>query len=261
MSETSEKEVDTQSGEPITDYRWKRRDGVLQQVELSVLYHRKRERFFELADRCAKGIAVVFSSAAVVKAAGDGWWFQTAMAFVAVTSAISLVGSFSHRARKHADLANQFGVLGAQLIEHGELLRDDQPLDVCEAKIRLLEATEPASPRRPCGDLSERASAGAQRVGFDRAHSVVETRVRARYQFFDGSTYEVCPPRQCPIANLNLRGNVLALPPSLRGVASSFLRHRRIVDSMLKVPPPVADETSMACSVSEAYFFAVNTDR
>jgi len=129
----------------VDKYRWERRHALLYRVELSVLYHRKRERLFDTVDRTAKVLALVAASAALTRLTGDGRGYMGAAALVAATSAVSLVFSLSERARRHAELAKSFAELGADLTGKGELRFTDDDLDRMDAKIRLLEAAEPAT--------------------------------------------------------------------------------------------------------------------
>ena len=121
-----------------------RRHRLMYEIELSMLYHRKRERVFELCDRGAKAIAVIAGSAVFARVIGDYAlpWFAAA---VALTSALSLVFALSERARRHAEFAIQFGELGAEFARKGTASYTDDDLSVCDSKIRLLEAKEPAS--------------------------------------------------------------------------------------------------------------------
>jgi len=131
---------------------WKRRHELLYEIDLSMLYHRKRERIFDSMDRLGKAVAVVGGSAAVAKflesgsdAGGSSGLLMTLAALIAITSALSLVFGFSERARRHAELAKAFGEVGTQLARAGQTRFDERDLDQCEVKIRSLEATEPAS--------------------------------------------------------------------------------------------------------------------
>ena len=123
---------------------WDYRHRLLYEIELSVLYHRKRERVFDTADRGGKAVAVIVGSAVFANVVGLPTlpWFAAA---VALTSTLSLVFAFSERGRRHAEFAIAFAEIGASLAAKGRTTFTDNDLNVCDSKIRLLEAKEPAS--------------------------------------------------------------------------------------------------------------------
>ena len=133
----------------VEPYLWDRRHRLLYEIELSTLYHRKRERWFDAWDRLGKAIALIASSAAFAKivgdAVGDSWIARSVAGLVAVTSALSLVFAFSEKARRHGEFAKSFCEIGAELAKKGERDFDEEDLSQCDSKIRLLEAQEPAS--------------------------------------------------------------------------------------------------------------------
>jgi hypothetical protein len=126
------------------DELWKRRHRVLYRIELSVLYHRKRERFLDTVDRLIKTVALIGGSAAIAKASDADTVVKVGVA-VALTSAASLVFAFSERARRHAEFARSFGELAANLLQKGEHNFAEEDLDDMDAKVRHLESTEPAT--------------------------------------------------------------------------------------------------------------------
>jgi NaMN:DMB phosphoribosyltransferase len=99
-------------------YQWGRRDAVLQRAQISALYHRKRERAFDLADRLSKAVAVIGASAAFA-AIGEPVFVKGMAAMIAITSALSLVFGFSERGRRHSDLAHRFCLLEADITQKG----------------------------------------------------------------------------------------------------------------------------------------------
>jgi len=130
------------------DYLWRRRHRVLRRVEISVCYHRKRERFFEFLDRGVKAIAIIGSSIAfadLLRVVGGGLALKICAATVAVTTTISLVFGFAERARQHSEIARAFLELEAQIVARGERSFDENDLDLWEARVRTLEASEPAA--------------------------------------------------------------------------------------------------------------------
>ena len=124
------------------DYQWSRRDAVLQRAQLSVLYHLKRERAFDLADRFSKAVAVIGGSAAFATVGGP-LTVRIAAATIAVTSALSLVFGFSERGRKHSELAQKFCLLEAAITQKGEHDFSESDVDHWCAEALRIEATEP----------------------------------------------------------------------------------------------------------------------
>lgn len=123
-------------------YCWNKRHDVLFRVELSALYHQKRERFFEACDKLAKAVAVIGGSAALAKIGGPDALIWVAAA-ITVTSTLSLVFGLSDRARRHGDLARNFRQLEAEIVARGERDFTESDLATWASRERLLETTEP----------------------------------------------------------------------------------------------------------------------
>ena len=112
----------------VDPYLWDRRHRLLYEIDLSTLYHRKRERWFDTWDRLSKAIALIAGTAAFSRAIGESWVTSAVAALVAVTSSLSLVLAFSEKARRHAEFARSFCELGAELAKKGE--RDFEETDL-----------------------------------------------------------------------------------------------------------------------------------
>lgn len=121
-----------------SDQDWNRRYEALYKCQLSALYHRKRERFFEASDKATKAIAVIGGSAAWAKL----WDVEWIAAMIAVTSTLALVLGLSERARRHAQLAARFVTLQAEIESAGVM--DETKADGFMARAVSLEAEEPA---------------------------------------------------------------------------------------------------------------------
>lgn len=124
------------------EYLWKRRHEILYRIELSALYHQKRERFFELCDKLAKAMAVIGGSAALANLGGASM-VKVAAAIITVTSTLSLVLGFSDRARRHAEFARSFRELEGEVVALGERDFAEPDLNAWMARTRALESTEP----------------------------------------------------------------------------------------------------------------------
>lgn len=117
---------------------------LLWHLQLSALYHLKRERFLDGADRAAKAVAVLGGAAAFSQWKTEptyGLWFTGA---VAVVSTLSLVYGFSTKARRHAELARDFKNLEGDLVSAGAGLTQ-ATIDQITGKMIKLESSEPAS--------------------------------------------------------------------------------------------------------------------
>ena len=132
------------SDELEADYLWSKRHAVLYRVELSGLYHQKRERFFDFCDRGAKVVSIVGGSAALYKVGTDEV-VAVAAAVITVVSALSLVLGFGEKARRHAELSRNFKQVQAEMLRVGEREYTEANVQDWEARVTLLEASEPAA--------------------------------------------------------------------------------------------------------------------
>jgi hypothetical protein len=94
----------------MNDHDWKSRHALLYRARLSVIYHRRRERMYELLDRIAKSFAVIGGSAVVFKVANDQIMLMFGLAML-VTSTLSLVFQCSSRATTHSALAKDWSAI------------------------------------------------------------------------------------------------------------------------------------------------------
>jgi hypothetical protein len=124
------------------DRLWEQRHNAIYKAELSALYHQKRERFFELCDKLTKAAAVIGGSATLWKI-GDPDVVLRIAGLITVTSAFSLVFSFSERSRRHAELAKTYRQVIAEIVAKGETSFSEQDANQWMAKLCGLEATEP----------------------------------------------------------------------------------------------------------------------
>lgn len=124
------------------DYLWNKRWALLYRVELSALYHQKRERFFEAADKGGKAVSILGGSAALGRVATPDALVWIAAA-ITLTSTLSLVFGFSDKARRHAELVRNFKQVEADLLKKGERDFCEADLTECASRIATLEASEP----------------------------------------------------------------------------------------------------------------------
>ncbi|MDO9053804.1 MAG: hypothetical protein Q8K43_10530 [Sulfurimicrobium sp.] len=124
------------------DYLWDKRHAVLQRIELSTLYHQKRERFFTVCDKLGNAAGVIGGSAALASLSNPDLLAWIALA-ITVVSSIALVFGFPDRARRHADLAKDFRQLESAIVGRGERDFTEQDVSAWDASTRMFESTEP----------------------------------------------------------------------------------------------------------------------
>lgn len=132
------------TAEEVTEYLWTKRHDALYRAELSTLYHRRRERFFDTSDKIAKAVAVLGGAASLSTLIGADS-IKWAAAMITVTSTISLVFGLSERARRHAELASSFKRLESKILSSGERDFTEADVNCWLSEVRSLEATEPAA--------------------------------------------------------------------------------------------------------------------
>lgn len=118
--------------------------GVLWNIRLSALYHLKRERFLDGADKASKAVSALGGAAAFSQLKANpelGLWV---VGFITLVSTLSLVYSTSSKARKHAELARDFRRLEADILGLGDAITAPE-IAKFEAKRVSLESSEPAS--------------------------------------------------------------------------------------------------------------------
>ena len=124
-------------------YRHDVRERVVERAEVSVLYHRARERFYDVLDRTTKVITLVAGSAAAFRILRDQGGLGAALV-TTIASALSLAFTYAERSRRHATLAQQFARLLADIAERGPRDFDERDLCSWDAAIRKVEVDEPA---------------------------------------------------------------------------------------------------------------------
>jgi hypothetical protein len=123
-------------------YLWGKRHETLYRVELSLMYHHRRERFFVLLDRTTKALAVIFGSAAFANLGGSEM-VRWSAAVITITSTLALVAGLTERAQRHAVLAGDYGRLAASIIGCGERGFTETDLNRWLGQQRSIEVGEP----------------------------------------------------------------------------------------------------------------------
>lgn len=112
-----------------------------QYLRMSILYHRRRQDFYEFWETVTKALALIFSSGAGLALLKDKPEVAAWLAF-AVTAAtlIALVAGTARKATLHASLARRWLDLEHDLIHCGDDVAQQREL---EGRISLLEQDEP----------------------------------------------------------------------------------------------------------------------
>lgn len=120
--------------------RW----SLLWNIRLSALYHLKRERFLDGADKASKAISALGGAAAFSQIKSNGEWGLYITGTIALISTLTLVYSTSAKARKHAELARDFRRLEADILAVGDEITSAQ-IAKFDSQCISLAASEPAS--------------------------------------------------------------------------------------------------------------------
>lgn len=117
---------------------------LLWNVRLSALYHLKRERFLDGADKLSKAVSALGGAAAFSQIKNNADFGLWVIGFITLVSTLSLVYGPTAKARKHAELARDFRRLESQILALGDDLTVAQ-IAKFESERVSLEASEPAS--------------------------------------------------------------------------------------------------------------------
>lgn len=129
--------ADAISGQPST---WH----LLWNIRLSALYHLKRERFLDGAEKASKAVSVLGGATAFsqIYSSGEGGLWVTGL--ITLVSTLTLVYSTASKAREHAELGRDFRRLESDILALGDSVT---VFDIAkfESKRVSLESSEPAS--------------------------------------------------------------------------------------------------------------------
>lgn len=113
----------------------------MERVNISVLYHRRREAFYASLDRKITTFTAAAATAAVSSVVIDGRWSTALSVVTAILAVVQVVYSFADKARNHGQLAGDFQRLLADGILLGQYWTREN-CDQLDAKTALLEAGE-----------------------------------------------------------------------------------------------------------------------
>lgn len=126
-----------------SDYAWGEWLYVTNRCDLSALYNRKRERFFVLCDRWSKVLALIASGAAFSSFLTCPEHKAIAAVIVSAVTLPSLLFSWSDKARIHAELAQKYLSLRAEITRVGKRAFTEENIDHWQAELFLIEKSEP----------------------------------------------------------------------------------------------------------------------
>jgi hypothetical protein len=134
---------ESQSDEAIR-YNWERRCTSVDRARLSALYHLKRERFFDAADKLSSAFTAVAATAAVGTLLKGKEAPELAVALLtAFLSLVPLVANPALKARHHGQLASEFRRILADFERVGQRWTEAQCNEFA-ARLLDLESSEPA---------------------------------------------------------------------------------------------------------------------
>jgi len=133
----------------ITDseytHNWVRRHECIYKLQLSVLYHRKRERYFDMLERLLQTLVTASASGGVallLAAQTDRSFALYFVAAAAVVSMFQLAYAPAARARQHAQLATDYQSLWSESIVLGEVW-SAQTCDTVQSKWLRIGTSSP----------------------------------------------------------------------------------------------------------------------
>lgn len=129
----------------LYDAAWKGRCAALNVALVTLRYHRRRQRFFDLLDKSTKAATVILGASLL------GQQMKTVLPLVA--SAISCLGlmalvfGYGDRKQAHKELAEQAALLAAKVEELPVAQLDDAAVRGWQAELSRLNAKEPPALR------------------------------------------------------------------------------------------------------------------
>lgn len=123
---------------------WADRCHLLRHLQVSVLYHRKRERFLDLCDKLVKAIAVIGASSAITPFVTGGG-LTAIQILIVVTSTFALVFDWSDRARRHSDFAVRYAQIERDVVAVGETSFATTDLNRWKGLLYDVQSGEPAA--------------------------------------------------------------------------------------------------------------------
>jgi hypothetical protein len=136
--------MDPSSGDALEKHCWHRRTQTIYHVRVSILYHLKRERFFDSIDKFTSATTALAATAAVGVILKKVETLDIAVsALTAALSLVPLVFNPADKSRTHREAAGEFRRLLAECEHLGEYWGEDH-CNRLAGRVVELEAAEPA---------------------------------------------------------------------------------------------------------------------
>jgi hypothetical protein len=117
-----------------------RRHELVYASKLGFLYHRKRERFFDLCDKVTKSLTVLLGASLLASYVKDA--APVVGAIVSAIGLLSLVFGYTDRKQRHKELAEAYAELLAKVEAAGDAV-PVETLNPWHAELHKLNAKEP----------------------------------------------------------------------------------------------------------------------
>jgi hypothetical protein len=125
----------------IDDNNWSRRHEVLYMAKLGFLYHRKRERFFDVCDKVTKSLTVVFGASLLAAE------FRTITPLIGLSvsaiSLLALVFGYTDKKQRHKELADAHMELQSKIEATGRTNFTEQDTNAWHSELAKLNIKEP----------------------------------------------------------------------------------------------------------------------
>lgn len=143
ISEIEHEPTDDEDDDVLHQWLLDTRKFITHRTQLSVLYHRKRERFYSLLDRWGKAGSLIAGTAAFSSLLVTADSKAIAGLMVALATMPGLVFGWNDKARIHAEFAQKFALIEAEVIADGWDNLTSKKFDLWLSKIITIESTEP----------------------------------------------------------------------------------------------------------------------
>lgn len=131
----------TPDGQSYHAWQWQRRFNALYTAQVSYLYHRRRQRFFDLADKWTKAATVLAGASMLSVLVKDH--LPLLGAAISGLGLLSLVFAYSDRKQSHRELAEAYADLVGLIERTGEHDFTSDDVNAWNARQQALNAKEP----------------------------------------------------------------------------------------------------------------------
>lgn len=125
----------------VFKHHWDARHELLFTAQVSYIYHRRRQRFFDLLDKGTKAATVLAGASLLGAAIKD--YLPLAAALISGLGLLSLVFGYGDRKQAHKELAESFSTLISAIRKAGEATFTEEQLNTWRSDLQQLNAKEP----------------------------------------------------------------------------------------------------------------------